>query len=84
MNNEQKTDDELGDVLEAAFDGGGNCAAYVKSYLTKMQKEIERLRLTDAERGAIERNIKHGNGKWLMHVSEKDQEIISKMLERLK
>lgn len=40
--------------------------------------------LTDAEREALERNLKHANGRWLMHVSEQDQATIGGLLERTK
>lgn len=44
--------------------------------------EIARLRLTDAEREALVRNLRHGNGMWLMHVSQGDKAVIDALLER--
>ena len=38
------------------------------------------LTLTKEEKECLIRNLKHGNGWWLMHISEKDKAILNKLL----
>lgn len=66
-------------AVEAAFDGGGHAAKAVQSYIDKLKAEIERLRLTDAERQAYEREIES-----LREVVRFEQETTARTEERLR
>ena len=69
------------DILERL----GNHAAVTMFDVDEAAKEIKELRclrLTDAEREALVRNLRHGKGMWLMHVSQGDKAVIDALLER--
>lgn len=55
---------------------------FLKAEIDDLRSEVERLRVTDAERATLMRNLTHRSGQWLMHISSEDQRIISNLLAR--